>query len=69
MSTYAYNMYSHDIKYNVEFFIIIRHRNFPQHFVREMFEKLARLLTRWQANLKNWHVKLKHCHVYWHVGT
>ena len=29
MSTYAYNMYSHDIKYNVEFFIIIRHRNFP----------------------------------------
>ena len=34
-----------------------------------MLEKLVRLSTRWQANLKNWHAKLKHVEARWHAGT
>ena len=37
--TYTYDMYNYDVKYNKEFFyIIIKYRNFPLHFVRGMFE-------------------------------
>ena len=40
-----------------------------------MFENLVRLLTRWHANLKQWHAVwqlarlLARWHVYWHLGT
>ena len=37
------DMYIYDINYNVELFTLM-YRNFPYHFVREMFEKLPRLL-------------------------
>ena len=40
----------------------MKYRNFPKHFVTEMFEKLAHLLASWHANLKHWHVM-------WYVGT
>ena len=58
-------MYNYDIKWKIE------SRNFLQHLVREMFEKLALLfgtltrqveiltrhLARWHANKKQWHAE------------
>ena len=41
--------------------MIIKYRNFTEHFVRGMLEKLAR-------HLASWHVKLKTWHAIWHVG-
>ena len=47
----------YDTYTNVEFLYNNKekYRNFTDHFVRGMFEKLARRLTRWHAKLKRWH--------------
>ena len=47
----------YDTYTNVEFLYNNKekYRNFTYHFVRGMFEKLARRLTRWHAKLKRWH--------------
>ena len=39
----------------------MKYRNFPYHFVREVFEKLARLLACQLSKVKHWHFV-------WHVG-
>ena len=64
-ASYTY-MYNYSIKYNVEFFIIIEYKNFLQHFVRGMFEKLARRLASWDAKLKHWHA-IRHVGAF--IGT
>ena len=48
----------------------MKYRNFSYHFVRGMFKKLARRLTRWHAKLKHWHAfgTLAHLLARWHAG-
>ena len=45
------------------------YRNFPKHFVRGMFEKLAPCLARWHTKLNNWHTfgMLARLLARWHV--
>ena len=58
------------------------YRNFPKHFVRGMFEKLAPSLARWHTKWNNWHhlwqvstfigtlaCKNEKLANVWHVGT
>ena len=58
----TYGMYNYNIKYNAEvFYTIIKYRKFSEHFLRGIFEKLARRLARW-------HAKLKHVRTVQHVS-
>ena len=61
--TYTYDMNNYDIKYNVEFvMLIIKYKNFPVKFHKEIFENLTCLLALW-------HIKLKIRHAVCHVNT
>ena len=90
--TYAYDMYNYDKMQNLQnvvkcgkmynFLYNNKVQKFTQHFVRGMSEKLACLLARWHAKLKNWHAvqhvgmfidtlarKNEKLARFWHVGT
>ena len=73
-------MYSHDIKYNVEFFVIIKHKRNDRKIgssfdtLASQLEKLARQVETLSRLLARWHVKMRCWHAFstlarWHAGT